>query len=85
MAGSYGHVVDDDGRLINNQDLNDMLEHGGDVYEAVEEMYGMIHWLATRLSDATGLPRRNLVAEAVQRYKDGLAIGRGHPERESDS
>lgn len=85
MAGSYGHVVDDDGRLIDNEDMNAMLEHGGDVYQAVEEMYGMIHWLAARLSDATGTPRIELVTEAKQRYQDGVVIGRGHPEGESSS
>lgn len=50
MAGSYGHVIDEDGGLRSSFDVADMLENGGDVYEAVEEMYGMIWYLATELA-----------------------------------
>jgi hypothetical protein len=56
-------------------DVNGMLENGGDVYEAVEEMYGMIHWLATRLADATGTPKADLVAEAQRQWVDGVVMG----------
>jgi hypothetical protein len=47
MAGSYLHVVGDDGALLSNERVNGMLENGGDVFEAVEEMYGMI-WFSRR-------------------------------------
>lgn len=69
MAGSYGHCVDDDGRLVSNEDLAGMLENGGDVYEAVEELYGMIWLLAN--GDA------GLVEDARQRYEEGLALSPG--------
>ena len=75
MAGSYGHVVDDEGLLMVSRDVNGMLENGGDVYEAVEEMYGMIHWLATRLADATGTLRADVVAEARRQWVDGVVLG----------
>ena len=47
MAGSYAHIVNDNGTLRNGEGINSMLEcMSGDVVEAVEEMYGMIWWLA---------------------------------------
>lgn len=46
MAGSYNHVVTDDGNLDSNERVTSMLENGGDVFEAVEELYGMIWILA---------------------------------------
>src|SRR4051794_19315315 len=46
MAGSYNHVVTDDGNLRSNERVLQSLENGGDVCEAVEEMYGMIWFLA---------------------------------------
>jgi hypothetical protein len=46
MAGSFEHVTKDNGALISNEKMNGMLENGGDVFEAVEHMYGMIWWLA---------------------------------------
>jgi len=75
MAGSYGHVVDDEGRLRTNERVVWSLENGGDVCEAVEEMYGMIHWLANRISEVSGIPRSDLIAEAVERYEEGVLIG----------
>lgn len=46
MAGSYGHVVNDAGALLEFKPFTDMIENLGDAYEAVEEMYWMIHYLA---------------------------------------
>ena len=47
MAGSYNHCVAEDGQLLISRQLQSMLECcSGDVYEAIEEMYGMIWWLA---------------------------------------
>lgn len=84
MAGSYNHCVDDQGRLRSPMQLNDMLENGGDVYEAVEEMYGMIWWLADRLAAApaefTNFSRDDpavMVEHACEYYRDGLATSPG--------
>lgn len=55
MAGSYNHCIDDDGRLLSNEALAGMLENGGDVYEAVEEMYGMIWLLASKWASSGDL------------------------------
>jgi hypothetical protein len=46
MAGSYSHIVDNNGRLLSNEDFIDMIENLGDAYEMAEEMYGMIWYLA---------------------------------------
>lgn len=81
MAGSYGHVTDDEGRLLSNEDVVSMLENGGDVYEAVEEMYGMIWWLAYTLAEERGEPtmqvQRNLVESARVDYLDGIETSPG--------
>lgn len=48
MAGSYSHVVNDAGQLIGQKRMHGMLDYSdtGDVYEAIEEMFGMIWYLA---------------------------------------
>lgn len=78
MAGSYNHCVNEEGKLLNNENLNGMLENGGDVYEAVEEMYGMIWWLADKLSNADK-ERSALywVDAARMQYQDGLDLSPG--------
>lgn len=73
MAGSYGHVVRDDGGLGNNDHITSMLENGGDVFEAIEEMYGMLWYLAKSLEMETGRAAATLIAEAQAHYKEGLA------------
>ena len=76
MAGSYRHCVDESGALVSNTELNWLLENGGDVYEAVEEMYGMIWFLAGGYdySDnlVTGMAAR--VERARREHRTGLQI-----------
>lgn len=56
MAGSYKHVITKSGKLNTPKRVCGMLEcSSGDVYEAVEEMYGMIWWLAQKLDVAVDL------------------------------
>jgi len=90
MAGSYNHVVTDAGNLASNELVVGMLENGGDVFEAVEEMYGMIWWLAAELVnhgqialialEETQTVRfemiKNTVEKARQEYKDGLGFSK---------
>jgi hypothetical protein len=80
MAGSYYHVVTDDGNLGSNDFVVDMLENGGDVFEAIEEMYGMI-WFLTLGHASTSANAEERVAQmkaavenAHQNYKRGLTI-----------
>lgn len=61
MAGSYSHCVDDDGKFNGVE----RLDHLGDAYEALEEMYGMIWWLAA------GQP--SVVENARLNYKVGIS------------
>ena len=75
MAGSYNHVVGKNGGLRSNLGVVDMLENGGDVFEAVEEMYGMIWYLASngQTQDAMNLSALELVELARENYKEGLS------------
>lgn len=75
----------DDGRLRNPKTFNGMIENGGDAYEAAEECYGMIWYLAAMMAtdlnwtELTGPPSRaqvlGVIAEAVAHHKDGLELG----------
>lgn len=76
MAGSYKHCVTETGRLRNPEKLNNMLENGGDVYEAIEEMYGMIWWLA-HVENASHRDPETLVELARQNYRKGIILSPG--------
>lgn len=56
MAGSWNHTVDrETGKLLAPRDVQGMLECvSGDVSEYVEDVYGMVWWLATELAEAKG-------------------------------
>lgn len=46
MAGSYNHCIDEkSGNLLSPELMDGMIENLGDAYEAIEEMYWMIHHL----------------------------------------
>jgi hypothetical protein len=75
MAGSYGHIVQKDGNLHSNRVVADMLENGGDVFECVEEMYGMIWWLVHANVKWSG-QEKQIVEEARRNYREGLKIAK---------
>jgi hypothetical protein len=78
MAGSYNHCVANDGQLLVNEELQGMLECcSGDVYEAIEEMYGMIWWLAEQntLGDRASSPDAWTKAEWVERARQSYDRG----------
>lgn len=87
MAGSYSHCVGDDGKLLPPEELCSMLEcTSGDVYEAIEEMYGMIWYLAENyarsLEEAQGEPEgthstEGMVEDARKQYRDGITVSPG--------
>lgn len=81
MAGSYYHVITEDGNLGSPEMVDRILETGGDVYETVEEMYGMIWWLATLAPDAGPLSPDYLVEMARQQYAVGLKLAEGNPNK----
>jgi hypothetical protein len=68
MAGSYHHIVEENGAFSGQQHR---LENGGDVYEALEELYGMIWFLANGDSEKVRIAQIN--------YKKGLELA---PKRE---
>lgn len=75
MAGSYHHAVTNSGKLRNNRSMVDMIENGGDMFETVEEMFGMIWYLAR--GDAS------MVEEARQKYLDGIMMSPGRQKERS--
>jgi len=88
MAGSYNHVVANDGNLGSNEHVVDMLENGGDVFEAVEEMYGMI-WFLAHLGVAPHVSIeqfaslqfsresvKDMVETARRNYQEGLKVSK---------
>jgi len=74
MSGSYLHCVDESGALLSNQELNWSIENGGDVYEAVEQMYGMIWWLAGHDGALTPFGMAAYVEKARLNYEIGLSL-----------
>lgn len=76
MAGSFRHMTTPGKQLLNNENFHDMLENGGDVYEAAEECFGMIWWLADQLVTAfPGTTRETWIDMAVTNHQDGLELG----------
>lgn len=46
MAGSYRHIINENGELISNEDFIEMIENLGDAYEMAEECYQIIQILS---------------------------------------
>jgi hypothetical protein len=72
MAGSYRHAVDDDGKLHTGEGMLIATETQGDAYETIEEMYGMIWYLANGDAD--------LVEEARVNWQVGIERSPGRRE-----
>lgn len=64
MAGSYRHATLENGRLRSRATMSMATENPGDAYETIEEMYGMIWYLAGGASVQ--------VEQARQNYKMGI-------------
>lgn len=73
MAGSYNHIVNEEGKLYSPD--NTLVENLGDAYEAIEEMYGMIWYLADVYGHGSDLAP--IVEVARQNYKSGLKMSPG--------
>lgn len=74
MPGSYGHIVQKDGNLSSHLRIVESLDNGVDMFETVEEMYGMIWFLAGTYAykDPKGA-----VEDARRQYREGLKIAKG--------
>jgi hypothetical protein len=77
MAGSYNHATTKKGKLRNPENMRGMVENGGDAYETIEEMYGMIWYLATEVAAFSGNSVESEVEEARSRYIAGLRCSPG--------
>lgn len=69
MAGSYLHAVTDSGKLRHIENMSIATENAGDAYETIEEMYGMIWYLAQGKLD--------LVEDARENYNLGIIMSPG--------
>jgi len=83
MAGSWQHMTGRTGRLLNNENFTGMIENLGDAYEAAEECYGMIWWLAETIAGpgATRAQILRVIRQAQEHYQDGLRLGGRQRER----
>ena len=77
MAGSWNHAMGVDGALLESEDLAGRLENGGDVWELVEQAYGMqaygmVWLLAKMISTTVDLDPEDIIEMARENYKQGL-------------
>lgn len=78
MAGGWNHIVDEEGRFRGVK----LLENDGDVKEALEEVYGMIWFLADQLAqsvapgstEAREVISLQIIEQARRHYTHGLEI-----------
>ena len=70
MAGSYNHAVDDEGRLRNTESMTIATENQGDAYETIEELYGMVWFLAGGDADLVEDARANWL-RGVEEFSPG--------------
>jgi hypothetical protein len=76
MAGSWDHITTSSGKFQGTW----LIENLGDAYEALEECYGMVVYLADQLAGFPGVgdrkaARNGAIDEAERNYKEGLRIG----------
>lgn len=79
MAGSWEHMTTRSGKLRSNETFTGMIENLGDAYEAAEQCYGMVQFLAERLAgldtEPCRLSRQEWIGEAREYYRTGLKLG----------
>lgn len=72
MAGSYHHATTKSGKLRSNETFVEMVENLGDAYETVEELYGMIWYLAWYMRGEDADSRAEIVERARQNFREGI-------------
>lgn len=82
MAGSWSHMTTDEGQLLRVRQFHNNLDTGGDVYEAAQQCFGMIWYMARLLATVnygTLTPSReqimDFIARAEASYRYGLDDG----------
>lgn len=77
VAGSYNHIINKKGDLLDNEKFVGMIENLGDAYEMTEELFGMIWWLAHNAPKVEPpMAPADLVEWARQQYREGLVLAR---------
>lgn len=85
MAGSYYHIVNEEGNFLSNDEFVGMIENLGDAYEMAEEMYGMIWWIASVAPNAAPMPAEELVEMARKNYAIGLQLAKQNKNKKRHS
>ena len=73
MPGSYGHIVQKDGNLSSHLRIVESLGNGIDMFETIEEMYGMIWFLAGTYAYKDP---KAAVEDARRQYREGLKMAK---------
>jgi hypothetical protein len=73
MAGSWGHIVTRKGKFQGTR----LLDNLGDCYEALEECYGMVQWLAEQIAAETVSDRQTVIEDAQKNWQAGMRLGMG--------
>jgi hypothetical protein len=78
MAGGWYHITDSEGRLASPAVVRDMLENWGDIHEAIDQLYGMVQWLAEQWAQQNpgNLTRHEAIEAALEHSREGIGIGR---------
>jgi lipopolysaccharide biosynthesis regulator YciM len=71
VAGSWNHIVNRNGKFQGTL----LIENLGDAYEALEECYGMIQYLADVVATEWGQEHAAVIREAKENHEAGLRIG----------
>jgi hypothetical protein len=75
MAGSWQHMTTKSGKFRDNESFCGMIENLGDAYEAAQECYGMVQYMAEAIARETNASRADVIRDAQEHYQDGLALG----------
>jgi hypothetical protein len=79
VAGGWFHLTDQPDESADTYDRPYrgavLLENGGDVEEACEQLYGMVQWLAAQLAARSGTTREEQIEQANRQWRAGLELG----------
>jgi hypothetical protein len=82
MAGSWEHMTTKSGRLLGNERFAQVIGNLGDAYEAAEECFGMVWYLADMIAaQLNGTPRPtrrqtlDVIRQAQESYEAGVRMG----------
>jgi hypothetical protein len=82
VAGSWEHMTTKNGKLRSNETFCQLIENLGDAYEAAEECFGMVWYLAETVAAmrSAGMPPNReqmlrVIKDAAADYQQGLKLG----------